>query len=130
VPFAPASLPVPQLATASSFAGDTSAPRLTELRVPPSVAVRDGLPVRAITVRLYASEPAALRITLQRGSDGARRTLHGTYRAHVGAGDGHVTLPRALWRLRAGAYRLRIEATDAAGNGRAVVASLRARRAR
>jgi hypothetical protein len=129
-PFAPASLPVPQLATASSVAGDSSAPRLSDLRLPQSVTVRDGRPVRAITVRLHASEAAALRITMQRGSGGASRELHGVYRAHVGPGEGRVTLPRALWRLRAGSYRLRIEATDAAGNARAVGASLRARRAR
>ena len=105
-PFAAAS--VPQRATGSSVARDTRAPRLGALRVPASVTVRDGRPVRAITVRLYASEPAALRITLQRGSGAARRVLHGVYRTRVGAGEGRVTLPRALWRLRAGSYRLRI----------------------
>jgi hypothetical protein len=41
-----------------------------------------------------------------------------------------MTLPRSLWRMTPGSYRLRIQATDAAGNSRTIQASISARSSR
>jgi hypothetical protein len=128
VPAPPAPLgaaSLPQLASASSLPGDTGAPRLSELRLPASVTLRDGRPTRAITLRLRSSEPAILRVTLSRGG----RALHGRHDAAVERGANRVTLPRALWPLRSGSYRLRIEASDAAGNTAVTRVTLHTRRA-
>ena len=125
-PAAPAALPA--LAQASSLPGDTSAPRLSELHVPSSIVVRDGRATRAIRVRLRSSEAALVRITLLRSSGGVAQQRRHT--AVVARGTHRLTLPRSLWRLRPGSYRLRIEATDAAGNSGVADARLRVRRAR
>jgi hypothetical protein len=131
-PPAPVEIPAPQpaivpaLVQASSLPGDAVAPHLSELRVPSSVAVRDGRATRAITVRLRSSEAALVRITLLRSTGGVAHRRHS---AVIARGTNRLTLPRSLWRLRPGSYRLWIEATDAAGNSSAADAKMRARRA-
>lgn len=120
-------VPAPSLARGSSVPQDAIAPRLSELRVPPTIAVRGGRATRAITVRLRSSEPALVRITLLRSSGGVAHRRHS---AVLARGANRLTLPRSLWRLRPGSYRLWIEATDTAGNSSAADAKIRARRAR
>jgi hypothetical protein len=78
-------------------------------------------------VQLHSSERATLRISLMRKSGRVLREQRRLFSVQVGRGTSRMTLPRSLWRMNPGSYRLRIEATDAAANGRAVLASIRAR---
>ena len=117
--------PVPTVAHPAP--GDTLAPALSHFRIPAKVVVRRGRPTRPITVQLHSSEQATLRITLLRKSGRLLRAQPRLYQVRVGRGTSRMTLPRSLWRMTSGSYRLRIEATDSSGNGRAVQASIRAR---
>jgi|GEM_PF-2103951 len=135
VPAAPAAAPAaPQPATPAPaspsgrpVAGDSLAPALSRFQIPGTVFVRGGRVTRPIAVRLHVSERATLRISLMRTSGRLLRPQRRLFVAKVVAGTSRIVLPRSLWRLTPGSYRLRIEATDASGNGRAVLASIRAR---
>jgi DNA-binding beta-propeller fold protein YncE len=87
---------------------DTAAPRVSGLRA----FVRRGAP----TLRFRLSEPARVRVVLQRTGPGGRRST-AVGRAVVRrsrAGVSTLALPRR--RLGSGRYRVRVVATDASGN--------------
>jgi hypothetical protein len=105
---------------------DRVSPTLSHFRIPGRVVVRRGRVTRAIVVQLHSSERATLRISLLRKSGRSLRPQRRIFQASVGRGTSRMTLPRSLWRMKPGSYRLRIQATDAAGNSRTVQASIRA----
>jgi secreted trypsin-like serine protease len=124
-PSAPA--PAAAAAAAASASGDRVSPTLSHFRIPGRVFVRRGRVTRPIAIQLHCSERATLRISLLRKSGRVLRAQRRMFRATVGGGTSRMTLPRSLWRMAPGSYRLRIQATDAAGNNRTVLASVRAR---
>jgi secreted trypsin-like serine protease len=117
----------PAPAAPASAAGDRVSPTLSHFRIPGRVFVRRGRVTRPIAVQLHCSERATLHISLLRKSGRVLRAQRRVFRATVGGGTSRMTLPRSLWRMAPGSYRLRIQATDAAGNNRTVLASVRAR---
>ena len=124
---APAPAPVAAAPVVASSPRDAVAPVLSHFRIPGSVRVRGGRLTRPIAVQLHSSERATVRISLLRKSGRVWREQSRIFQAHIGRGTSRMTLPRSLWRMKPGAYRLRIQATDAAGNSRAVHALIRAR---
>jgi hypothetical protein len=121
IPVAPAPI------AAASAPRDVASPTLSHFRIPGRVVVRRGRVTRPIVVQLHCSERATLRITLLRKSGRTLRAQPRLFKAQVSRGTSRMTLPRSLWRMTPGSYRLRIQATDAAGNTRTVLASIRAR---
>jgi secreted trypsin-like serine protease len=117
----------PATTAPASASSDRVGPTLSHFRIPGRVFVRRGRVTRPIVVQLHSSERATLRISLLRKSGGTLRAQRRIFRATVGGGTSRMTLPRSLWRMTPGSYRLRIQATDAAGNTRTVLASMRAR---
>ena len=81
-------------------------------RIPGRVFVRRGRVTRPIVVQLHSSESATVQITLLRKSGRTLRLQRRAFRAHVSKGTSRMTLPRSLWRMTPGSYRLRIQATD------------------
>jgi secreted trypsin-like serine protease len=127
---APAAAPVAvNKPSAPAAAPDRVSPTLSHFRIPGRVFVRRGRVTRAIAVQLHSSESATLQITLGRKSGRTLRLQRRAFRAHVSKGTSRMTLPRSLWRMTPGSYRLRIRATDAAGNSRTIQASIRAKAA-
>jgi hypothetical protein len=106
---------------------DRVSPTLSHFRIPGRVFVRRGRVTRPIVIQLRSSESATLRITLLRKSGRTLRPQRRAFLTRVGKGTSRMTLPRSLWRMTAGSYRLRIKATDAAGNSRTIQASIAAR---
>ena len=53
--------------------------------------------------------------------------LSRAYRVKVAKGTSRMTLPRWIWRMTPGIYRLRFTVADAAGNSRTYRATIRAR---
>jgi hypothetical protein len=130
---APAPRPAAAVAPApapSARPQDAVGPTLSAIRIAANVFVRRGRAVRPIRVQLRSSESATIRISLLRRSGSGLRAQHRHYRAQVARGTSRMTLPRSLWRMTPGSYRLKISATDAAGNRRSWMAPVRARRAR
>jgi secreted trypsin-like serine protease len=126
-PAAPAPAPVAVNSPSAPAARvDRVSPTLSHFRIPGRVFVRGGRLIRAIAVQLHSSEAATLQITLLRKSGRTLRVQPRAFRARVGKGTSRMTLPRSLWRMTPGSYRLRIRATDAAGNSRTIQASIRA----
>jgi hypothetical protein len=115
-------------AIAPAAARDTLAPVLSHFRIPATVFVRRGRATRPLTVQLHSSERATVRITLLRRSGRVWREQRRLYQARLSGGTSRMTLPRSLWHMSPGSYRLRIQAADVAGNTRAVMAAIRARR--
>jgi trypsin len=107
---------------------DTVAPRLDRFVIPAIVRVRGGQPRAAITIKLRCSERATIRVYLLRRSGSRFVELKRSYRVTVPKGTSRMTLPRWIWRMTPGAYRLRFKVTDAAGNTRSYHAAIRARR--
>lgn len=130
---APAAKPAPAPAAsapavASAAPHDALAPVLSHFRIPARVFIRGGHVTRPIVVQLHSSESATLRISLMRKSGRLLHEQRKLFSVHVGRGASRMTLPRSLWRMKPGSYRMRIEATDAAGNSQTVLASIRALR--
>lgn len=107
---------------------DRVAPRLDRFVIPATIRIRRGLPTRAITIRLRSSERATLRVYLQRRAGGRFIQLKRSYRVTMPRGTARMRLPRSMWSMRPGSYRLRFTVTDAAGNRRAYHATIRVRR--
>lgn len=107
---------------------DTLAPRLDRFVIPATIRVRRGRPTRPITIRLRSDDRATVRVHLLRKSRSRYIQLSRFYRVNVGRGTSRMTLPRSMWRMRPGSYRLRFKVTDAAGNTRAYHAVIRVRR--
>ena len=124
----PAPAPPVAAAPAATQSADRIAPRLDRFVIPATIRVRRGLPRRAITITLRSTERATLRVYLQRRSGARYLQMSRSYRVTVGRGTSRMTLPRTIWRMTPGAYRLRFTVTDAAGNSRAYHASIRVRR--
>jgi uncharacterized delta-60 repeat protein len=91
--------------------GDTTAPRISALRV---VQMRRG----RIEVRFSLSEPGRVRFTLQRAVRRGFRPHPGAFAVAGSRGANRVRVDdrRAFQRLQAGRYRWVLGATDAAGN--------------
>lgn len=85
---------------------DVTAPRISNLRVR-----RRG---RRFVARFRLSEPAAVKVILQRRVRGRWRTLRLSLTRRVRTSRGAVELPRRA--LRSGSYRLTLVATDGFGN--------------
>jgi secreted trypsin-like serine protease len=139
VPAAPAPAAVAAAAPAAvavnkpgspAAAADHVSPTLSHFRIPGRVFVRRGRVTRAIVVQLHSSESATVQITLLRKSGRTLRLQRRAFRARVAKATSRMTLPRSLWRMTPGSYRLRIQATDAAGNSRTIQASISARSGR
>ena len=96
--------------------GDTVAPALSRARVVPRTRL---IQVRS-RLRLTISEPATLSGVVQRKRDGRWRVI-ATKRWSVAAGANEKTFFSKAqgMRLRPGTYRLRLSATDPAGNASA-----------
>ncbi len=132
---APAPSPaVPVAAAAMPVRGARLAPRraagpaLSRFRIPAVVAVRRGRVSRPIRVQLHCGERATVSISLLRRAGRGWHRQRRIYRARLGRGTSRMSLPRGLWRMAPGSYRLRIEATGAGGATRTVHAAIRARR--
>jgi hypothetical protein len=106
---------------------DTVAPRLDRFVIPATIRVRGGRPTTAIRIKLRCTERATIRVYLLRRSGTRFIQLPRFYRATVSRGTSQMTLPRSMWRMKSGAYRLRITATDLSGNTRSYRAAIRAR---
>jgi hypothetical protein len=106
---------------------DTIAPRLDRFVIPATIRVRGGRPTTAIRIKLRCTERATIRVYLLRRSGTRFIQLPRFYRATVSRGTSQMTLPRSMWRMKSGAYRLRITATDLSGNTRSYRAAIRAR---
>ena len=119
--------PAPAAAPAGSVSRDGVAPRLTGVRMPATVFVRGGRPVRALTLKLRCNERATVRVYLLRRQGSKFAQARRYFVANVRKGASRITLPRGLWRLRPGSYRVQIRVTDTAGNTRAYSAAIRAR---
>lgn len=107
---------------------DTVAPRLARFVIPAIIRVRRGRPKTAITIKLRSDERATLRVDLLRRSGSRFIRLNRSYRVDVSKGPSRMSLPRGMWRLTPGAYRLRFAITDAAGNMRTYHAAIRVQR--
>ena len=118
----------PAAAPARTQSGDTVAPRLDRFVIPATIRVRNGRPLRAIRIKLRSSEDAILQIYLQRRSGARFKQLSQVYRVVIERGERRLTLPRSMWQMRPGHYRLRFVATDSADNSRTYHAAIRARR--
>ena len=106
---------------------DVTAPMLSDARLSyrrfrvarAATAVAAAAP-RGTVLRFRSSEPAGLRIAIQRVRPGRRPLLRaaGTLTRRIAAGRGQVRLSGRIGRraLRPGTYRLRLTAVDAAGN--------------
>ena len=102
---------------AQAGAGDTTAPRLSRVRLQPAVFTA----ARGTTLRFTLSEPAALTLRLERRAGARFRSMPGrvTVRAREG-GNAVRYRPRIAGRLPApGVYRLTAVARDAAGHASA-----------
>jgi len=123
----PAPAPAP-ITVSSTQTVDITAPRLDRFVIPAIIRVRGGRPTRSITIRLRCSERATVRISLQRRSGATFTQLSRAYLVKVGKGTSRMTLPRSIWRMTPGAYRLRFTVTDETGNTRTYHAAIRVRR--
>lgn len=96
--------------------------------IPAIIRVRGGRPRTAVTIKLRCNERGTLRVYLQRRSGARLLALRRSYRVNVPKGTSRMTLPRTMWRLTPGSYRIRFTITDAAGNTRAYHAATGVRR--
>jgi Trypsin len=120
--------PQPQ-PSAPVAAADVTAPVLSAIRVSGPVRLKGHRPRRAIVVSLRSSEAGTAVITLlHRDARGRLTAVHGAYRVAVVAGANRITLPRSVWSLRRGAYRLQVQVRDAAGNAATARGALSVRR--
>jgi secreted trypsin-like serine protease len=126
-PAVPVPAAMPAAAPTASASRDAVAPRLSGVRMPATVFVRGGRPVRALTLKLRCSERATVRVYLLRRQGSKFAQARRYFVANVRKGASRITLPRGLWRLAPGSYRVQIRVTDAAGNTRAYSAAIRAR---
>ena len=127
-PPAPPPPAAPVVTPPAAQAGDTLAPRLDRFVIPAVIRVRGGRPRTAITIRLRSNERGTLRVHLQRRAGRRFVQLRRSYRVTVGKGTSRMTLPRTMWHLTPGPYRIRFTITDAAGNRRAYHAAVSVRR--
>ncbi|MEA2142648.1 MAG: hypothetical protein QOI64_1078 [Solirubrobacteraceae bacterium] len=120
--------PPPAVTIGPTQVVDISAPRLDRFVIPAVVRVRAGQPTRPITIKLRCNERATVRVYLLRRSGATYRQLNRSYEVKVAKGTSRMTLPRWMWRMTPGAYRLRFTVTDAAGNSRTYRAPISVRR--
>ena len=125
-PAAPAAPVVPQPQPVTQGI-DNVAPRLDRFVIPATIRIRGGQPRTAIRIKLRCTERATIRVYLLRRSGARFIQLPRSYRVTVNRGTSRMTLPRWMWRMKTGAYRLRFTATDASGNTRSYHAAIRAR---
>lgn len=125
---APVVAPRPVVTPPAAQATDKIAPRLDRFVIPAIIRVRGGRPTTAITLKLRSNERGTLRVYLQRKAGRRFIQLRRSYRVNVSKGTSRMTLPRSMWRLTPGAYRVRFTIADAAGNTRSYHAETRVRR--
>ncbi len=127
VPTPVAAAPAP--VTAPAPPADLVAPRLSRIEIPAIIRRSGRRARRNVVIRVRSSEPATAIVTLlRRTSSRSYRKVKGTYRATLVAGANRIVLPRNAWRLRNGAYRIELRATDTTGNTAGWRANVRVRR--
>lgn len=124
----PPPAPAPVVTPPAAQAKDTTAPRLDRFVIPAVIRIRGGRPKTAITLRLRSDERGTLRVQLQRRAGRRFIQLRRSYRVGVSRGTSRMTLPRSIWHLKPGPYRIRFTITDAAGNTRRYHAAISVRR--
>lgn len=120
--------PAPVVTPPAAQERDTVAPRLDRFVIPAIVRIRGGRPKTPITLKLRSDERGTLRVYLERRAGARFVQLRRSYRVIVSRGTSRLTLPRSIWTLKPGPYRIRFTITDAAGNTRRYRAAISVRR--